>query len=69
MLKIVSSRHNSNSFSEKKKKKILNNCKVLSQVLLCVVTNVVSGITVSTTTVHIFGEAGNVGVSVSFGTE
>jgi hypothetical protein len=67
MLKIVSSsRHNSNSFFEKK---ILNNCKVLSEVLLSVVTTAVSGITVSTASVQILGEAGNVRVSVSFGTE
>jgi len=53
----------------KKKKKILNNSKVLSQVLLSVVTTVVSGITVSNASVQILGEAGNVGMSVSFGTE
>jgi hypothetical protein len=54
-----SSRYNSNSFL-KEKKKILNNCKVPSQVLLSAVTSVVSGITVSTASVKILGEVGNV---------
>jgi len=38
-------------------------------VLLSVVTTVVSDTTVSTASVQILGEEGNVGVSVSFGTE
>ena len=55
-----SSRYNSNSFLKERKKKILNNCKVPSQVLLSAVTSVVSGITVSTASVKILGEVGNV---------